>query len=101
MSINFVFLNVAVVFQPHFLLLNTSCAGFPPDFLRALAPMCSYVHPSLKTDTLTQKQSVFLNAYGAVAKAHWDDLDGAIHQRPNSIFQKYCKFLIISDFNIQ
>lgn len=81
-SINFVFLNVAVIFRPHFLLLNTSCAGFPPDFLRVLVPVCSYVHPSLKTDTLTQTLSGFLNAYGAVAKVHLDDLEGAIHQRP-------------------
>lgn len=81
-SINFVFLNVAVIFRPHFLLLNTSCGGFPPDSLRVLAPMCSYAHPPLKTDPLTQRQSGFLNAYGAVAKAHLHDLEGAIHQRP-------------------
>lgn len=44
--------------------------------------MCSYVHPSQKTDTLTQRQSGFLNVCGALAKAHLDDLEGAIHQRP-------------------
>lgn len=80
-NINLLSLNVTIIFQSHFKLLNTSYTGFP---------QISYVHLPQRAvmsilhsiQMVTYRVNlIFLNTYGAVAKAHLNNLETAIHPR--------------------